>query len=53
MSLDFYLSYEMDGNVVWVFDANITHNLGKMAGKAGIYDALWHQRISKLSMQKT
>jgi len=25
-----------------VFDANITHNLGKMAGEAGIYEALWH-----------
>lgn len=25
-----------------VFDANITHNLGTMADKAGIYKALWH-----------
>jgi hypothetical protein len=25
-----------------VFDANITHNLGTMADKAGIYEALWH-----------
>lgn len=24
-----------------LFSANITHNLGKMAGKAGIYEALW------------
>lgn len=24
-----------------VYDANITHNLGKMAGEAGIYEALW------------
>lgn len=24
------------------FSANITHNLGRMAGAAGIYDALWH-----------
>lgn len=23
------------------FDANITHNLGKMASEAGIYDAVW------------
>ena len=23
-----------------VYDANITHNLGKMAGEAGIYEAL-------------
>lgn len=25
-----------------VYSANITHNLGKMAGEAGIYYALWH-----------
>lgn len=24
-----------------VYETNITHNLGKMAGKAGIYEALW------------
>jgi hypothetical protein len=24
-----------------VYDANITHNLGEMADKAGIYEALW------------
>jgi hypothetical protein len=24
-----------------VYDANITHNLGKMAREAGIYEALW------------
>lgn len=24
-----------------VFSANITHNLNKMAGEAGIYEALW------------
>ena len=24
-----------------VFEANITHNLGKMAGEAGIYECLW------------
>lgn len=24
-----------------VYDANITHNLGKMADKAGIYEYLW------------
>lgn len=24
-----------------VYDANITHNLGKMAGEAGIYEAIW------------
>ena len=26
---------------VELFDANITHNLGRMAAKAGIYYALW------------
>ena len=41
MSLDFYLQYECDGNEITVFDRNITHNLGKMADKAGIYYALW------------
>jgi hypothetical protein len=41
MSLDFYLQYTCDGNEISVFDRNITHNLGKMADKAGIYYALW------------
>jgi hypothetical protein len=40
-----YLSY--DGGKTYVEDneevywANITHNLGEMANKAGIYEALW------------
>ena len=38
MSLDFYLM--QDGEEV--FSRNITHNLTKMAAKAGIYDVLWH-----------
>ncbi len=25
-----------------LYTANITHNLAKMAGEAGLYDALWH-----------
>lgn len=41
MSLDFYLQYEVDGNEVEVFSANITHNLGPMADEANIYHALW------------
>lgn len=41
MSLDFYLEYEEDGQKIEVFSNNITHNLGKMADKAGIYEALW------------
>jgi len=38
MSLDVYLSAP---RVVQVFDANITHNLNKMADAAGIYDVVW------------
>jgi hypothetical protein len=38
MSLDVYLT---DENGVQVFDANITHNLNKMAMEAGIYKYLW------------
>lgn len=37
MSLDVYLTDETGE----VFEANITHNLVKMAGEAGIYDYLW------------
>jgi len=39
MSLDFYLHAVRETTV---FDANITHNLGKMAEAAGIYKCLWH-----------
>ena len=38
MSLDVYLTAVRPTNV---FKANITHNLGEMAGEAGIYKALW------------
>lgn len=48
MSLDFYLQYtkcEHCGGKLRssfdVFDGNITHNLGKMALAADIYEALW------------
>lgn len=51
MSLDvslyrkLYLSYDKGVTYVekdeLVYDANITHNLGEMADKAGIYEALW------------
>lgn len=42
MSLDVYLkdpteTYETG----WLYEANITHNLGRMAAEAGIYKALW------------
>lgn len=38
MSLDVYLT-DAHGNEV--YSANITHNLNKMAGAAGIYECLW------------
>jgi hypothetical protein len=51
MSLDVYLtrkkwiSYDGSKTLIeedeTVYDANITHNLGKMAGESGIYEALW------------
>ena len=41
MSLDISLHYECDGNEITVFTANVTHNLGKMADKAGVYQVLW------------
>lgn len=46
MSLDVYLNIYVDVGLpekkeIELYSANITHNLGKMAGKAGIYEALW------------
>jgi hypothetical protein len=46
MSLDVYLTIEVDTGgdeptIIKLYDANITHNLGKMATKAGIYEHLW------------
>ena len=38
MSLDFYLERVQPTRI---FDANITHNLNKMAQEAGIYEVLW------------
>lgn len=38
MSLDVYLTRVQ---LTCVYDANITHNLGKMADEAGIYKHLW------------
>jgi len=40
MSLDIWLTVPPTERT-HVFDANITHNLSKMAGEAGIYDCLW------------
>lgn len=39
MSLDIYLEEKI---ITDVYESNITHNLGKMADKAGIYECLWH-----------
>lgn len=36
----------------YVFDANITHNLGKMADKAGIYYTLWRPEEIEISKAK-
>lgn len=46
MSLDVWLYVEVDVGgpelkTVDLYEANITHNLGKMASEAGIYEALW------------
>lgn len=38
MSLDFHLSVVQPCDV---YDANITHNLSRMAREAGVYDCLW------------
>lgn len=38
MSLDVYLTRVQPTTV---YDRNITHNLNRMAGEAGIYEALW------------
>ena len=62
MSLDvslyrkLYLSYDEGKTYVekeeCVYDANITHNLGKMADKAGIYYALWRPEEIEKSKAK-
>ena len=57
MSLDVYLtrkkwiSYDAGNTLAeedeTVYQANITHNLGKMAREAGIYEALWQSHRLK------
>lgn len=51
-----YLSYDEGKTYVekeeCVYDANITHNLGKMADKAGIYYALWRPEEIEKSKAK-
>ncbi len=42
MSLDVYLiAQDKDGNNMTVYDQNITHNLGEMANRVGVYYAMW------------
>ena len=41
MSLDVYLRIKTQKSEVTVYHDNITHNLGKMAGEAGLYKVLW------------
>lgn len=47
MSLDVYLKNRVTSQISneeetdYAYSANITHNLGQMADKAGIYEALW------------
>lgn len=48
MSLDVYLKDPVSGECL--FEANITHNLGRMAAVAGIYEALW--RPEELSIER-
>jgi len=40
MSLDVYL-IENQGDTEYLYHRNITHNLGRMADAAGIYEAVW------------
>lgn len=57
MSLDldlkrkYHVSYDggktLEEREETVYDANITHNLGDMAKKAGIYEALWRPYMLK------
>lgn len=44
MSLDFYLNYNNDGNIMEAFHSNITHNVAQMAREADVYLALWHPK---------
>lgn len=50
MSLDFYLSHQRSNREL--FERNITHNLTKMAGEAGIYKVLWRPDENGYSQAK-
>lgn len=43
---------EQDGMTHHVFDYNITHNLGKMATEAGLYQYLWRPDELNISIAK-
>lgn len=45
MSLDVYL---IEMQPTQVFESNITHNLGKMAKEAGLYEYLWEPEKLKI-----
>ena len=51
-----WISYDADKTLIeeveTVYDANITHNLGKMADKAGIYEALWRPYMLRKDFKK-
>lgn len=47
MSLDVYL---MVTKPTEVYSSNITHNLGKMAQEAGLYDVLWRPEENGLEV---
>jgi hypothetical protein len=46
MSLDVYLTAIRPTTI---YSSNITHNLGKMAAEAGIYDCLWRPETIGIS----
>ena len=48
MSLDVSLIYD-DPEKGTVYDANITHNLGKMAHAVGLYEAVWRPEEHQLT----
>ena len=56
MSLDVYLEVEAprpdgkDPDRIEVFSYNITHNLGKMAKEAGIYQCLWRPAELRITL---
>jgi len=52
MSLDVSLTYEVDGNEIEIYSANVTHNLTEMADAAGIYYAIWRPEEKGYNLAK-